>query len=331
MSGVTGLWRKLQGFSTALWFLCVCAPDMVFAPPPPTLELSGQPQAPSPQNTPIAEGLPAALARIMTGRSGTAVVLDVASGQPIASYRLDIAARRTAPPGSAIKPFTLLALLESGKLRAEEPFVCPRRLRVGGRRLDCTHPHTPRAMDGVLALAYSCNAYFAQMAMRLTDEELGRTLSRAGLNSVTGLAPEEASGTLVPSRSPAERQLLALGHEPIAVTPLALAVAYRKLAAALRPENSPSAALHGVLEGLADSAAYGMGRGATVEGMEIAGKTGTAGDGAGGTHAWFAGFAPARQPEVVVLVFLERGTGGADAAPLAAEIFAAWAAGKGAK
>jgi hypothetical protein len=59
------------------------------------------------------------LARIMRGRSGTAVVVDVASGQLLADYHPEIAARRLARPGSAFKPFTLLALLQSGKLRIE--------------------------------------------------------------------------------------------------------------------------------------------------------------------------------------------------------------------
>ncbi|MGZ5141256.1 MAG: penicillin-binding transpeptidase domain-containing protein, partial [Burkholderiales bacterium] len=41
---------------------------------------------------------------------------------------------------------------------------------------------------------------------------------------------------------------------------------------------------------------------------------------------WFAGFAPADNPKVAVVVFLERGTGPGDAAPLAAQILQAWMA-----
>jgi cell division protein FtsI/penicillin-binding protein 2 len=39
------------------------------------------------------------------------------------------------------------------------------------------------------------------------------------------------------------------------------------------------------------------------------------------THAWFVGYAPAGSPEVALVVFLKRGTGGANAAPLAGQIF----------
>jgi cell division protein FtsI/penicillin-binding protein 2 len=38
------------------------------------------------------------------------------------------------------------------------------------------------------------------------------------------------------------------------------------------------------------------------------------------THSWFVGYAPAEAPEVALVVFLQHGTGGTDAAPLAARI-----------
>ncbi len=53
------------------------------------------------------------------------------------------------------------------------------------------------------------------------------------------------------------------------------------------------------------------------------GKTGT-GEFLGSTwatHAWFLGFAPAEDPEIAVVVFLYRGTGAVDAAPVAHELF----------
>ena len=61
--------------------------------------------------------------------------------------------------------------------------------------------------------------------------------------------------------------------------------------------------------------------------MKVAGKTGTAlADEGPWTHAWFAGYAPAENPEIVLVVFLEKGHGGTDAASVAREIFAAFAA-----
>jgi penicillin-binding protein 2 len=71
----------------------------------------------------------------------------------------------------------------------------------------------------------------------------------------------------------------------------------------------------------------GTGGAARIPGLEVAGKTGTAQMIAnskaekGQDHAWFASFAPARDPEVVVIVLVERGgKGGQVAAPIARRI-----------
>lgn len=71
----------------------------------------------------------------------------------------------------------------------------------------------------------------------------------------------------------------------------------------------------------------GTGSGARIPGLDVAGKTGTAQIIAksrasrGEDHAWFASFAPAREPEVVVVVLVERGgKGGQVAAPIARQI-----------
>ena len=74
----------------------------------------------------------------------------------------------------------------------------------------------------------------------------------------------------------------------------------------------------------------GTGAAARIPGIEVAGKTGTAqsvakSDSAKGQdHAWFASFAPAHDPEVVVVVLVERGgKGGQVAAPIARQIYQA--------
>ena len=71
----------------------------------------------------------------------------------------------------------------------------------------------------------------------------------------------------------------------------------------------------------------GTGAAARIPGLDVAGKTGTAQTIAnskasrGEDHAWFAAFAPAKSPEVVVVVLVERGgKGGQVAAPLARKI-----------
>jgi peptidoglycan glycosyltransferase len=70
----------------------------------------------------------------------------------------------------------------------------------------------------------------------------------------------------------------------------------------------------------------GTGTKAQIEGVTVAGKTGTAEHGAGAApHAWFVGFAPAGAPKVAVAVIVEDGggelgTGGAVAAPVARRV-----------
>ncbi len=61
---------------------------------------------------------------------------------------------------------------------------------------------------------------------------------------------------------------------------------------------------------------------AALEGIEVAGKTGTAEKGDGTNLAWFIGFAPADDPRIAVAVVVEdtQSTGGEAAAPLAAAV-----------
>ena len=83
-------------------------------------------------------------------------------------------------------------------------------------------------------------------------------------------------------------------------------------------------------QGLAAVVSEGTGRGAQIPGVELAGKTGTAqsisnsDSKKGQDHAWFASYGPVRDPQVVVVVLVERGgKGGQVAAPIAGEIYRA--------
>jgi cell division protein FtsI/penicillin-binding protein 2 len=270
--------------------------------------------------------LQTAVMHAMAGRRGAAVVVDVRLGHVLAAYHLDVAARCVVHPGSSIKPFTLLALLQAGKLDAHTALMCKRTVSIGGRKLDCTHPATPEPLVPASALAYSCNSYFTSAATRLTPTQLRDSLVRSGFSSPTGLSRDEAAGNTVLSHSLEELQLQSIGEWGISVTPLELLHGYLDLARLA--QSDPNGKLSPILEGLQQSVTYGMGRVAQPTGaMKVAGKTGTAiADEGPWTHAWFAGYAPAQNPEIVLVVFLEQGHGGADAAAVAREIFAAFAA-----
>lgn len=268
--------------------------------------------------------LPKAVRQAMAGKRGTAAVVDVDSGRVLASFNLSAAARRVVRPGSAVKPFTLLALLASGKLEPATTLACRRKLTIAGHKLDCGHPEAGHPLDAASALAYSCNDYFTSMATLLTPAELQQALLKAGLGSASGLVAHEARGEVLLSTTREQLQLQSIGEANVRTTPLALLAAYRKLA--LQRRNPPDPALHTVFAGLEGSADFGMARLAkSNEQMKIAGKTGTSlADEGIWTHGWFVGFAPAEAPEVAIVVFLERGTGPADAAPIARKILSAY-------
>ena len=69
----------------------------------------------------------------------------------------------------------------------------------------------------------------------------------------------------------------------------------------------------------------GSGQSARIDGVQVAGKTGTA-ENAGPDHNWFVGFAPADDPKIAVAVFVANGggTGGDVSAPIARDVIAAY-------
>ncbi len=87
------------------------------------------------------------------------------------------------------------------------------------------------------------------------------------------------------------------------------------------PEN-----LEIVREAMRQAVSWGSAKPAQSSLISIGGKTGTAefgprfADGTYETHGWFSGFTPADNPEVAITVFLERGVGATNAAPLASKI-----------
>ena len=263
------------------------------------------------------------LARIMRGRSGTAVVVDVSTGRILAGYHPQVAARRLARPGSAFKPFTLLVMLQSGKVHTTDSLVCRRNLHVGQHDLSCSHPRTG-PLQAVAALAYSCNDFFATFGLRLTAEDLRAAFTQAGLASPSGFVSDETVGSIHLAHNDEERQLQAVGEGDMRATPLEMLAAYRNLALR-RTADDTTEAERTVFTGLEESTGYGMARLASVADMKVAGKTGTSRTDQGSwTNGWFSGYAPADKPEIAVVVFLEKGTGPGDAAVLGGEIFRAW-------
>lgn len=221
---------------------------------------------------------------LAAGGGDAAVLLDVRTRRVIAMRNEAVATRASMAPGSTMKPFALAALLRSGKLRAEESWPCDGKLSIGGRQLNCSHPPMSIPMKVETALAYSCNCFVARVAERLAPGEMPHGLRVSGVDTI---------------------RLQALGESGVVLTVAELAEAYRVLA--LSAEAAIVAGLEGAVE-------YGTAQLAKVSGVKVAGKTGSVRG-----VAWFAGWMPSRAPEVAIAV-MTRGSGGADAAPIAAEM-----------
>lgn len=80
----------------------------------------------------------------------------------------------------------------------------------------------------------------------------------------------------------------------------------------------------------------GTGTAATVPGIRVAGKTGTAQAGGGASYPWFIGFAPIEDPSIAIAVMFEplaesaeSDTGGRVAAPVAGELIRRWLENRG--
>jgi len=246
------------------------------------------------------------------------VVLDIGSGRLLASAHLTEAARTLAEPGSTLKPLLLYGLIAAGRWDPNRRIACSRKLRIAGRSLNCSHPAID-PMDAREALAWSCNTYFAAVAASLKPGELRSLLAPTGLLSQTALAPGEATALFRDPKGTEEAQLTLLGVDGIRVSPLELAEAYRNLGQKLaaHPDDMASRVVEA---GLADSASFGMAGNASLGGVPVSGKTGTANGAAGAqSHGWFVGLVPAEAPRVVVVVYLWAGHG-ADAARVAAEL-----------
>ena len=246
----------------------------------------------------------AALDRFFADAHGAAVLFDIRTRTVVAAHRREIVDRWLIPPGSTMKPLSLWALLDAGKLRAGERWPCQHKLTIAGRHLDCSHPVIAAPIDVSAAIAYSCNCFVAHYATRFERGELARFTAAHGLTAPAEMPAAEGDS---------DRQLQAIGEARALVTPRALLSAYTEVA--LRAPAPIRKGLEGAVE-------YGTAQLAASPAVKIAGKTGTVLDASGARVAWFAGFGPSHAPEAVVVVAVQGRSGGLDAAPVGGAILA---------
>ncbi len=249
-------------------------------------------------------------------------------------------------PGSTVKPLTVLAALESGMYTPEtEIDTHPGYLRIGGKTIE--DPSNRGRITVAAALAKSSQVAISKMALAMPERAVFDAMQRAGFGDYTGCdLPGEEIGLLSAGdlNKPIGRATLAYGYG-VMVTPMQIARAYLMLArdgirtdlTILRNDVRVRASSQPVFARRDVEAVAGMMRGVLAPGgtapraqpasYTAAGKTGTARKVNFGAYderahvAFFAGFAPAAEPRIVLVVVINepRGAGiggGAVAAPV---------------
>ncbi len=260
-------------------------------------------------------------------------------------------------PGSTFKPIVAIAGLETGSVDENTAFNCPGGANYFGHYYKCWATHGSVSLHK--GMAQSCDSYFYGVGNKTGIDNIAFYAQQAGIGTKTGIdLPNEASGTM-PSTEwklrnfrqkwfAGETISVAIGQGAVTVTPLQLASAIGGLAAggvwhrphmtvaaskvekprewALNQENVKKIVygMYGVVnEG-------GTGGRAKLPGIDVCGKTGSAQVASAEyeaahkdvkDNAWFIGYAPCNNPEIIVAVLWENvGVHGQFAAPTARDV-----------
>ncbi len=269
------------------------------------------------------------------------------------------------PPGSTFKVVTATAAIDTGKYTPNSMVNGKSPITVSGVPLANDNNQTFGDIDLTTALTYSVNTVWAQVAESLGRGTMTKYMKRFGFYSKPPLdyPPEEInisrpwtpgrpSRPYLPGSPNEDIGRIAIGQGGLLVTPLQMAMVAAAVAnngTLMRPhftnkivdqdgrtvktinpsvysqvmKPSTAQALSQMMKKVVDE---GTGTAAQLNGIDVAGKTGTAQVGIVGsnlTQPWFIGFAPVQDPKVAVAVTVERsqgGFGGTVAAPIAAAV-----------
>jgi len=206
----------------------------------------------------------------LAGESGSAVVIDVHSGNVLAlastpafdpnafnrglsheewralitNPKAPLANKAIAgqyAPGSTYKMAVALAALEKGVATPETTVTCHGRMRLGNARFHCWKRGGHGPMNMKSAIAQSCDVYFYELAKRTTVDRISAMARRLGLGQTLGIdLPGERDG-LLPTRDwklatigrpwqLGETLIAGIGQGYVLSTPLQLAVMTARLA-----------------------------------------------------------------------------------------------------
>lgn len=259
------------------------------------------------------------------------------------------------PPASTFKVVTATAAIESGNYSPNSVLPTYPFVQVGGIQFWDWNKAGFGPLSFQRAIAMSSNTFFYQTARTMGKEPLIQWSRRYGYGQKTGieLAEEESPG-LVPDEAWKDEVLdlpwyqgdtinMSIGQSYMLTTPLQVAVmfavpatgGYRVQPHLLKDDSDAKSqredigispeTVRVIQQGLRQVVTSGTGRGINDPNLPpIAGKSGTAEDGDRLSHAWFGGYAPYENPEILVVAFAENSGGGGSAvsAPMTKAIIA---------
>lgn len=262
----------------------------------------------------------------------------------------------TYEPGSTFKIITAAAALEEGVVSLSDTFYCPGYRIVEDRRIRCSKTVGHGSQDFTQGIMNSCNPVFMELGERLGSANFYKYFRQFGLLSKTNIdLPGEAATIMHAEKNigPVELATISFGQS-FQITPVQLCTTVSSIINggnritphfAMQVQNSEGEVVekleYPVLNGICSEdtsetmrtllekvVSEGTGKNAKVEGFEIGGKTATSQTLPRSQNRYissFLGFAPASDPQVLVLVIINdpQGVyyGGTIAAPVAREIF----------
>ncbi|MEM6494968.1 MAG: penicillin-binding protein 2 [Pseudomonadota bacterium] len=262
------------------------------------------------------------------------------------------------PPGSTIKPMHCMAFLEAG-IDPEEKIICGGGRRIGNRFFRCHSNHG--AVDMNKAIAQSCDSYFYHFAQKVGFDKVAAMADRFGMGKQFPLPVSSQFYGTVPNAQWKEQKFgrpwepydtvnASIGQGYYLASPLQLAVQAARLATgtAINPRlvmNGPVepaprfdlkaehiAYIRQAMSDVVNGAGTARRAQLPIEGIELAGKTGTAqvvslsvSDGRSGPwkyrdHGLFVFFAPFDKPKYAGAVVIEHGGGSGAAYPIARDV-----------
>ena len=262
----------------------------------------------------------------------------------------------TYEPGSTFKIITAAAALEEGVVKLDDAFFCPGYKIVEDRRIRCARTTGHGAETFETGIMNSCNPVFMELGERLGAENFAGYFKQFGLLSKTNIDLPGEAGTIMHKTEnigPVELATISFGQS-FQITPIQLVTTVSSIingGTRVTPhfgvsvqdadgntvntlsyethENICTAETSETMRYLLEKeVSEGTGKNAKIEGFSIGGKTATSQTLPRSDHKYissFLGFAPADNPQVLVLVVINNPQGiyygGTLAAPVAKEIF----------